>query len=298
MSNISPSALGESDAEFEARVNRMTDFQEIRSAMRQRGIDAGLVRPDNDPYHLIEVNQPSSPKKFAEVVEFGGHKGVVEGPPELAAAKAAVEFYRSRLGTQQTQQTQQQDQTQQRDASTGRFVAREQQTQPTEAQLSDEEQNRLMDGVEQRARLVRGELSPEDYAAYVLRQQGIDPGTLREVVEERQDAAEVQSWQRAVDEFRNSVEGQDWPGGNRNRDILVEILETSGLVNEADKPAALKVAYLYAKEHSLLVENDEIGYEQALAECQSQKEIDAVNARYKETLNLQTNQGSTFWGSR
>ncbi len=293
MSNISPSALGESDAEFEARINHMTDFQEIRSALRQRGIDAGLVRPDNDPFHLIEIAQPT-PKAFVEVVEFGGHKGVVEGPTALAAAKAAVEFYRSRLGTQQTQQTQPT-----RDEH-GRFQSRAdgQPTQVTEAQLSDDEQNRLMDGVEQRARLVRGEITPENYAAYVLRQQGIDPDTLREVVEERQDAAEAQSWQRAVEEFRNSVEGQDWPGGDSNRDRLVEILETSGLIDEPDKAAALKVAYLYAKEHGLLGENSKLSYEQALAECQSQKEIDAVNARYKETLNLQTNQGSTFWGSR
>lgn len=66
-----------------------------------------------------------------------------------------------------------------------------------------------------------------------------------------------QSWADATQEFLNSEVGADWPGGERNKTLVGNILAQLGLVNSTDKVAALQQAYDYMKQNDLLFPNEE-----------------------------------------
>ena len=64
------------------------------------------------------------------------------------------------------------------------------------------------------------------------------------------------TWAQAVEDFKNSPAGSDWPGGDRNRDMMGQELQSLNLVDAKDKVAALTQAYAQMKATGMLVPSE------------------------------------------
>lgn len=73
-----------------------------------------------------------------------------------------------------------------------------------------------------------------------------------------EDQKYVQSWADATQQFLHSDAGADWPGGERNKEILGRVLADNDLLDAEDKVAALAAAYQHAKMYHLLEANPDV----------------------------------------
>jgi len=110
-----------------------------------------------------------------------------------------------------------------------------------------------------------------------LEKQGVPLDTLKEVVEEKQIAAETQSWSDATEKF---LAQSDWPGGQENLQILGEYLQANDLMTARDKVGVLTAAYKHLREQNLLVENREVSYQQEMATARSAEDVRVVNHKF------------------
>jgi len=67
-----------------------------------------------------------------------------------------------------------------------------------------------------------------------------------------QDRAFEQSWADAVQEFLHSPAGADWPGGDKNKEILGQLLVANGLQDASDKVQALADTFEHMRLYRLL----------------------------------------------
>lgn len=110
-------------------------------------------------------------------------------------------------------------------------------------------------------RFKRGELSASQYleqsgaVAEYLAKQGIPVEELRAQVEQSRGNKEIQSWEEATTVFKNTI-GADWPGGERNREILGYKLAELGLTDASDKVAALGQAFAAMKASKMIFNDD------------------------------------------
>jgi hypothetical protein len=94
-----------------------------------------------------------------------------------------------------------------------------------------------------------GEVSAKDYIEQsgainqYLESQGLSVAALRDAVNANIGAQTAQSWSQAGETFRNSSAGADWPGGQRNQEVIAMKLSELGLLDAKDKVAALAEAY-------------------------------------------------------
>jgi hypothetical protein len=65
-----------------------------------------------------------------------------------------------------------------------------------------------------------------------------------------------QSWASATENFKNSAEGRDWPGGKKNILLISDKIAAMGLTNAADKAGALATAYTALKAAGTLFDGD------------------------------------------
>jgi hypothetical protein len=111
-----------------------------------------------------------------------------------------------------------------------------------------------------------GEVTAADYIEQTgaldeyLVKRGINPTALKEIVDENATtkalAVSHRSWEVASETFRNTV-GADWPGGERNRELLGDKLAALGLIDAEDKVAAMGQAWAAMKKsHSYFPHGD------------------------------------------
>jgi hypothetical protein len=112
-----------------------------------------------------------------------------------------------------------------------------------------------------------------------------------------------QDWASSVTEFLNSPAGADWPGGQRNLEVMGMKLASMGLTNAEDKVAALAAAYAEMK-RSGTVFNGDVSAEQLNAMTatmtpqeiieswkQAQPDADTANSEF-----IDLHQGGRFFG--
>jgi len=80
-----------------------------------------------------------------------------------------------------------------------------------------------------------------------LESQGVSLDAIKKTVAKTEETAESQSWADAVETFKNSPAGMDWPGGEKNLDIIGTKVIALGLESSEDKVAALAQAYAEMK---------------------------------------------------
>lgn len=108
----------------------------------------------------------------------------------------------------------------------------------------------------------RGDISAAEYieksgaVKTYLEKEGLSLDTLRATVEQNQSASYEQSWQTATEQFKNSPAGSDWPGGDKNLNMIGMRLVSMGLTDAKDKVAALAMAYADMKKTGMIFPGD------------------------------------------
>lgn len=108
----------------------------------------------------------------------------------------------------------------------------------------------------------RGEISAKEYIQQsgafdeYLAEQGIPVAELKNSVEQNQNKRFEQSWADATQEFLNSQGGADWPGGDRNLQLIGLQLQSMGLVEAEDKVGALIQAYQALKSTGMIFKEE------------------------------------------
>lgn len=104
----------------------------------------------------------------------------------------------------------------------------------------------------------RGDISTAEYIeqsgamdAY-LAKKGVPLSALQAVIEKDQNTQYEKSWMQATEEFKRSVAGADWPGGEQNKNILGMKIVAMGLTDADDKVAALAAAYADMKATNMI----------------------------------------------
>ena len=106
-----------------------------------------------------------------------------------------------------------------------------------------------------------GEITASDYIQQsgamkeYLAKEGVDLDSLKTIVEANRDTKYKQSWAEAGATFQNSPAGADWPGGNKNQELLGLKIAAMGLADAPDKVAALAQAYAEMKRTNLYFPN-------------------------------------------
>jgi hypothetical protein len=233
---------------------------EIKSLMAQAALQQGLVVPDSvNPQILHETELAAhAPQKFGKYITINGTKYLVEGDSPEALANAETSLYEQVL--------EKGDNGQARDAQ-GRFVA-----EPTPEEKAAGELE-----VSKRADLElawkRGDITAEQYLEKsgaintYLTEHGVSPDALVAVT----DLVYQNTWANATEAFLNSPEGESWPGGDENKNILAAILEENGMTDPSVEN--LSRAYRFALEQGLLVENPDTVQHNSIAEALSVESI-------------------------
>ena len=104
----------------------------------------------------------------------------------------------------------------------------------------------------------RGEISASDYIeqsgalASYLERQGVPLSELKKAVEANKGNDYEKSWQEASADFVKTSAGADWPGGEKNLEILGLKIVALGLSEAKDKVAALAQAYADMKRTGMI----------------------------------------------
>ena len=105
-----------------------------------------------------------------------------------------------------------------------------------------------------------------------------------------------QSWAEATTAFLQSDSGASWPGGEKNKTILGQILIDNGLVDSPDKLEAISAAFDFARENGLLVPNEEAETLQRINEVTSPSELRALLQPSERQYRVQQGIQSGIWG--
>ena len=130
----------------------------------------------------------------------------------------------------------------------------------TQATKEPTEAERAAAHAELELKFKRGDITIEQYMEQsgavktYLANQGISVEKLKGAVEKTEADEFTQSWQQASETFRTTSIGADWPGGERNKQLLGMKIMELGLMDAEDKVAALGKAYTALKQQNLLFE--------------------------------------------
>lgn len=250
--------------EIEEHLRTLNSADEIKKYMSSMAETQGLVRSDlYDPNVKIPVAPGSAPLAYAKILTINGQKFTLEAPTEAELLHKENELLRQTFeGKTPTGDAPA------RDEATGRFVTAKT---PAEQGAEDERKAGLL------LQFQMGQISATQYieesgaVGEYLEKQGVPLEDLKTALLERQDAKAVASWQSATDEFLNSPEGADWPGGP-NLKVIGKLLADNGL---EDSPSAetLAACWKHMKENGLALSNPEVETQQRISEATSVEEI-------------------------
>jgi hypothetical protein len=246
---------------------------QIKSIMARAAIEQSLVTADSyNPSILIPTALADhAPQKFSKYVTINNTKYLLEGgsPEELANAETSL--YEQVLG--------QGDNGQARDAQ-GRFV--HEQT-PEEKAAGELEASKRAD---LELAWKRGDITTEQYLEKsgaintYLTEHGMNPDALATV----SDAIYQNTWAAATEAFLNSPQGESWPGGQTNMELMGRILEENNMTEPTVEN--LSAAFQYASENGLLVENPETAAHHAISEANSVEDIRTALNRPTQSSGL------------
>lgn len=183
----------------------------------------------------------AAPQVFSATEVIGGREFTFEAPTEVALQQMIINAYKVAGSTQ---------------PATVEIVdpAAEAAAQKAQEEAATAEAARL---AELKLKFQRNEIDVDTYlqesnaVATYLEQQGIPLDELRESVERGRGQDDAQSWSEAVEEFLQGP-GADWPGGDKNRELIGMKIAQLGLEDTNDKVEALMVAYNELRKNGVL----------------------------------------------
>ncbi|HEV2523333.1 MAG TPA: hypothetical protein VGT24_13215 [Candidatus Acidoferrales bacterium] len=238
----------EADENLKKDISHATSAQEIQSLLENAMARSGIA--DRDPESgrfirrdpLTPANQTVVPEEeehehvISKTVEISGREFTFSGSSE-SDLDAMIE--NARVIVEATEATQ---------PEPGEVTARSARIQRGDSALDAARKAEL------ELAFKRGEIDTVTY----LRESGAISQTLQEMgfdVEQAADRQYETSWAEGTQEFLNGP-GSDWPGGNRNLQIMSMKLQELGLTEAEDKVAALTAAYAELKKAGTIFEGD------------------------------------------
>jgi hypothetical protein len=235
--------------ELEKLINAATSGAEIQEILHQEAIRQGLfAQAEKDPSILLPTQKALDMEAglivqpLTRTISVNGVSHTLEGTDEASLTRAEVELYKQVFA----------DVNPTRDAH-GRFVA--DQGKAAEEAAAAEAQNAVAKA-ELELKFKRGEISTVDYLAQsgaIEEYLGVSAEDLRAAATEKSHQRITNDWVTATTQFMSTPEGRTWPGGERNKEKMAEILEQMGADPNAEN---LKRAYQYMKENNLLVASE------------------------------------------
>jgi len=176
----------------------------------------------------------SEPKIYTRTVEISGRSFTFDAESELELERTVNNAYTVATAFQNAQQVPETEHV------------------PDAAQLAAERaaaDKLVSDRAELELQFKRGDINAKQYLEQsgaikdYLEEQGVPLSELKSAIQENRGRGFEQSWSDATQEFLNSAAGADWPGGERNKEILGMTIAGLGLVDADNKLAAITQAY-------------------------------------------------------
>lgn len=187
------------------------------------------------------VTDTTATTGFSRTETIGGREYLFEAGSELELERMVSNAYKIAFGVQSTPQE----------------VAPVVDPSVAAAEAATKAAEEAAAKVELELQFKRGDISAADYVERsgavrdYLAKQGIPVEELKAVVEKKQDQQDHDSWVDATTEFKRTV-GKDWPGGERNRQMIGMKIAELGLIDAPDKVAALGKAYAEMKRTNMI----------------------------------------------
>jgi hypothetical protein len=202
VSEISPSSIGENDAEFARRISECLNVEQMKTVRDEFLLKKNLARPDEfNADVLIPIEQPATTGRVAHRITIDGESHIFEGANEAEASAAELAFLR----TLPTTAAQPRD-------DAGRFF-RTAQGAADEAAAAKEEAEaiRISNAAELELRFKRSEVSAAEYLEQSgaiekhLEKQGISVDALKaQSAQMAASTAYVATWKEATSAFLRS----------------------------------------------------------------------------------------------
>jgi hypothetical protein len=243
------------DASLEEKIHAASSQYEIAELLKEAACSQSLcVRDKYSPDILLALDRPApgTPTAFVKTVTVEGTTHHFEGATDAEANEKLLAFVRETANEPA-------ERPRERDSESGRFVAR------TDDPVAM---------AELEIKLRTGQISTEQYLSESgaierhLEAQGVSIEALKAATNERTTAG----WQSATQEF---LQTSDWPGGERNRDLLGQVLIKMGAA-ESPNAENLKRAYQYMRDNDLLVPNAELEAVKAIGAATSPEALRAA----------------------
>jgi hypothetical protein len=250
---------------MEEQIANALSAEDIKKVFRDAMLEQSLVEADPYDPSLLHVREQAAPvTRFGAKITIEGKTHVAEGRTQEEADAKIAEVIRA--ATQHIRDDQ------------GRFTA--DQGRRDEAAVKAEADNAVA-RAELDLQFKRGEVTAAEWmersgaVSEFFAKKGI---ALEDVEASAQKAAGeriTQSWADATAEFMNSAEGKIWPGGEENKQKMLEILDAMGAMDAANSENMRRAA-VYMRQNNMLVGNPEAERDAALAAATTPEEIAAI----------------------
>jgi|SRR5712664_1403410 len=235
-----------SDKNLDADINRATTFEDLRALLERATLRSGIADRDPQTGQFVrrdpltpadQVIPDDADKQITKTEVIGGQEFTFTGTA-LDVEKAIGDAYKVAEALKTTQPPA---------SVTPRSVR---------AKTPAESEQEVLDRTEARLALIRGEIDIDEYMGRThavetfLAEKGFDV-----------DAAAADqfesSWAQSVQTFlRDTPEGQTWKGGQKNMEIIGNLLRSHGLVDAEDKVAALRAVAAEMRSKGLEFDGD------------------------------------------
>ena len=229
------------------------------AATTQAAADAAKAAAD------AAAKAAETPADFSRTETIGGREFAFTATSELELERMITQAYKVAYGVQPTQ------------------------TVPDVVEVSDADKAAIAaaqaaEKAELELKFKRGDISASEYIEQsgaikeYLEKVGIPLDELRNTVEQGRNKAFEQSWEQATEEFLHSAAGADWPGGEKNTELIGLKMAALGLVNADDKVAAMAQAYQALKAEGMLFAVETSTDDSATQLAAAQKIVDDARA--------------------
>jgi hypothetical protein len=220
-------------------------FEQVKEILHDAQVDQGIATRawDGDLVLVPRAEQPAAPASTILVTHtevIGGREFTFTGETQAEVNSMILDAYKVAEAMQPTQPSEPV-----RDER-GRFAK-------TEQVVSDETKAELL------LKMQLGQISVEDYveqsgavSEYLETKMGIQGGV--EAVKQTVAKQYEQSWADASKSFL--AQQSDWPGGEKNKNLLGLTIYKLGLQDAEDKLAAMVAAYADMKREGLIFEEE------------------------------------------
>jgi hypothetical protein len=247
-------------SELARAISQAASVSEIQNLLHAAAVSQHLIYKDpldltgQDyfSYHAVAAGSPAAARGFAKTISVDGQKIILESPTEEGLVQEELKVMRALFDKPaDTEQT--------RD-SNGRFVA-----QPSLEEIEAE--------AARVATIDPAAAALSSTVTAALEAAGISVNDLREFSQNKQGEVFQQSWEQATTEFRNSPEAADWVGGEKNFQILSDLIASTPAWLSQPSASTISAAWTYMKETNRVVDNPELTTRDAIQKAQTFDEL-------------------------